>query len=287
MQTNSTAEVWSLDWPAPAKLNLMLRILGRRADGYHNLQTVFQFLAQGDTLDFRLRNDGQIRRITDLPDVSIKEDLTLRAARLLQQATGCTVGVDIQLHKQLPFGGGLGGGSSDAATVLVALNQLWNCHLTRTDLAALALQLGADVPVFVQGQAAWAEGVGERLQPLSLPEPYYLVLIPPCTVSTAKIFSDQRLTRNASAITITSFMAGYHENHCLPVVLHRFPPVRTTFEWLQQFAPARLTGTGSCVFAEFAEAATAHQLLQQAPCTGFVAQGLNQSPLIQRLKTSL
>ena len=276
-------EEWSCHWPAPAKLNLMLRILNRRPDGYHNLQTVFQFMQQADSLDFRVRSDGQVRRVNALPGVVEADDLTVRAALLLQTTTGSVFGADIRLEKQLPFGAGLGGGSSDAATVLVALNQLWGCGLSRVELAALGMQLGADVPVFVQGKAAWAEGIGERLQPLDLPEPYYLVLIPACQISTAKIFSNQQLTRDSSAITIRDFMTGSHENHCLPVVLKHFPPVAEAFAWLQQTAQARLTGTGACVFAEFSDLATAQDVLERIPaqCRGFVTQGLNQSPLYQ------
>lgn len=273
-------------WPAPAKLNLMLRILGRRPDGYHQLQTVFQFLQYGDTLDFRVRTDGCIRRVHAFADIPEGKDLTLRAAKLLQAHTNCTQGVDITLHKQLPTGAGLGGGSSDAATVLIALNQLWQCSLSLTELAQLGVQLGADVPVFVRGQAAWAEGIGEQLQPLVLPEPCYLVLIPDCQVSTARIFADPQLTRDATAITIRAFMAGSRDNHCLPVVCRLFPPVAEALHWLQQFAPAQLTGTGACVFAGFATPEAAHQVLAQRPagCGGFIASGRNDSPLHTRLQ---
>lgn len=276
----------SLGWPAPAKLNLMLRVLGRRPDGYHRLQTVFQFVQQGDMLDFRVRTDGRIRRVQALADVSEEKDLTVRAAKLLQTHTGCTFGANICLHKQLPLGAGLGGGSSDAATVLVALNQLWGCSLSLAELARLGVQLGADVPVFVQGKAAWAEGIGEQLQLLVLPESCYLVLVPDCQVSTAAIFADPQLTRNAAAITIRDFIAGDRMNHCLPVVLRRFPPVAKAWHWLQQFAPASLTGTGACVFAEFATPVAACQVLAQCPadCGGFVTSGCNQSPLHLRLQ---
>ena len=276
----------STGWPAPAKLNLMLRILGRRPDGYHQLQTVFQFLQQSDTLDFCVRSDGRVQRTQALADVPEETDLTLRAARLLQAHTGCTRGADITLHKQLPLGAGLGGGSSNAATVLVALNQLWQCGLNRTELAQLGVQLGADVPVFVQGQAAWAEGIGEQLQPLTLPEPHYLVLVPNCQVSTARIFADSQLTRDAAAITIRDFIAGERDNHCLPVVLRQFPPVADALHWLQQFAPASLTGTGACIFAEFSSPEAAQQVLAQCPadCSGFITSGCNQSPLHTRLQ---
>jgi 4-diphosphocytidyl-2-C-methyl-D-erythritol kinase len=277
---------YSSDWPAPAKLNLMLRILGRRPDGYHQLQTVFQFLQQGDTLDFHVRPDGDIRRVSNPVAIPEEKDLVFRAARLLQAHTGCALGADITLHKELPMGAGLGGGSSDAATVLVALNQLWQCGLELAELARLGVQLGADVPVFVRGQAAWAEGIGEQLQPLVLPEPCYLVLIPDCQVSTARIFADLQLTRDAAAITIRAFIAGERDNHCLPVVCRQFPPVAEALDWLQQFAPAYLTGTGACVFAEFATSERAYQVLAQRPasCDGFVTFGCNQSPLHARLQ---
>ena len=276
---------WSNAWPAPAKINLMLRILDRRPDGYHNLQTVFQFIQQQDILDFRVRTDGKIHRMPALPGVAEADDLTVRAAMLLQAATGTRLGADIRLDKRLPMGAGLGGGSSDAATVLVALNYLWKSGLSRAELAALGVQLGADVPVFVQGKAAWAEGIGERLQPIDLPEPYYLVLIPDCQVETAKIFANQQLTRDASAITICDFITGCQENHCLPTVKDLYLPVAAAYRWLQQVAEARLTGTGACVFAEFSEVMDAQRMLAQIPttCRGFVTQGVNQSPLYERV----
>lgn len=270
-------------WPAPAKLNRMLHIVGRRDDGYHRLQTVFQFLDYCDQLAFELRGDGAILRAVELTGVTQAQDLTLRAARLLQQATGTRQGAVIHLHKQLPMGGGLGGGSSDAATVLVALNQLWQTGLSGHELAALGLRLGADVPVFVHGQAAWAEGVGEQLTPVELDEPWFVVLLPAVHISTAEIFTDPDLTRNSTPITIAHFLAGDGGNDCEAVVRRRYPLVAEALDWLSRFAPARLTGTGACVFAAFATREQAEQVAAQAPVQVFVARGHNRSPLLERL----
>ncbi len=271
-------------WPAPAKLNLMLRIIGQRSDGYHLLQTVFQFLDIGDWLDFQPRDDALIRRVSTIPGVPESDDLVVKAAKVLQQATATSAGVDIHLEKQLPMGGGLGGGSSDAATTLVALNLIWNTQLSRSELARLGLALGADVPVFILGKAAWAEGVGEELIALELLEPWYLVLIPPCHVSTAAVFSDQELTRNSPRMTIADYFAGSALNDCLPVVSRRYPDVALALEWLGQFAVPKLTGTGVCVFAAFDDESKARRLLGELPVglQGFVARGLNRSPLIAR-----
>jgi len=276
---------WSRGWPAPAKLNLMLRVVGRRADGYHELQTVFQFLQTSDTLDFRLRADGQIKRASDVPGVSENDDLIVRAARLLQAKVGESRGADIRIDKKLPMGAGLGGGSSDAATVLVALNCLWDCGLDKHELAELGLSLGADVPIFVHGRAAWAEGVGECLEPIELPEPWFLVLVPGCHVSTAAVFQDPDLTRDSPRITIRAFAAGDTLNDCLPVVRKRYPVVAQAIDWLAKFADARLTGTGACVFAGFDTQAAAERTLAQLSTgtQGFVARGMNRSPLLGRL----
>jgi 4-diphosphocytidyl-2-C-methyl-D-erythritol kinase len=271
-------------WPAPAKLNLMLRVLGRRADGYHELQTVFQFIDRCDRLWLDVREDGRIRRLTDVVGVHERDDLTVRAAAALQRATGCRLGVDIRCEKILPMGGGLGGGSSDAATTLVALNRLWGTGLDEERLAEIALPLGADVPVFVRGRAAWAEGVGERLDPVELPEPWYLVLVPDCMVSTGAVFSHPQLTRNSEPITLADFLSGDAVNDCLPVVRREYPEVETALAWLDPWG-GRLTGTGACVFAVFADRVSAEQVLSRAPAQlhGFVAQGLNRSPLRERL----
>lgn len=257
----------------------MLRITGRRADGYHELQTVFQFLDLCDELGFQVRQDGSIS-CTGIPGLDDEHNLITRAARLLQSSTGVSLGVDVHIHKQLPMGGGLGGGSSDAATTLLALNQLWGTNLELSRLAELGLKLGADVPVFIIGQAAWAEGVGEIITPLRLPEPWYLVLKPAVHVSTGEIFCDLRLTRDADRIKIRDFLAGQHENHCMPIVRNRHPEVAEALDWLGSYTEARLTGTGACIFAAFESQQEATALLHKIPAgiTGFVARGLNQSP---------
>lgn len=276
-------------WPAPAKLNLMLRIVGQRSDGYHLLQTVFQFLDVGDRLGFQPRDDARIRRVSKIPGVTESDDLVVKAAKVLQQATGVSTGVDIRLEKKLPMGGGLGGGSSDAATTLVALNLIWDTGLSRHELAKIGLALGADVPVFILGEAAWAEGVGEELIALELPEPWYLVLIPPCHVSTAAIFCDQELTRNSPRMTISDYFAGSALNDCLPVVCRRYPEVAQALEWLGQFGSPKLTGTGACVFTAFDDESEARELLGKLPegYQGLVARGLNRSPLIARAHEEL
>lgn len=280
---------FSRAWPAPAKLNLFLHITGRRADGYHLLQTLFQFLDYGDSLDFKLRNDGCIARCAGPDDIPADNDLTVRAARLLQQRFGIGRGVDIYLHKRLPRQAGLGGGSSDAATTLVALNRLWSAGATSAELTAMALELGADVPVFVGGQAAWAEGVGEILTPVAPPEPWYLVLQPACEISTREIFQAADLTRNSAPITIARFFAGEGHNDFEPAVRRRYPPVAAALDWLAQTAPSRLTGSGACVFAAYASESEARQVKETLPevWRGFVARGCNRSPLQQRLAAEL
>lgn len=270
-------------WPAPAKLNLMLRIVGRREDGYHLLQTVFQFIDLVDELHFSIRDDGEIRRIGGAPGVPEAQDLVVRAARLLREATGCrAAGVDIRLDKRIPLGGGLGGGSSDAATTLVALNRLWGCGLDRAALQRLALELGADVPVFVHGHAAWAEGVGEALTAIEPREAVYALFVPDAAVDTGKVFQDPELTRNSDRITIRDFLTGEIANDCLPVVRKRYPAVRHVLDWLAASATARLTGTGCCVFAECADAAEAAALVAKRPpgVEGHVVRGMNRSPLL-------
>lgn len=273
-------------WPAPAKLNLFLHVVGRRADGYHELQTVFQFLDQADQLSFRLRTDGQILRTSGPAAIPATVDLCVRAAQALQKAAQIRLGVEIDIIKRIPWGAGLGGGSSDAATTLVALNRLWRCGWSVDELAQLGLWLGADVPVFVRGQAAWGEGVGERLTPLQLPQPWYLVITPPCQVSTAEVFGDPELTRDTPKITISDFLAGQGHNDCLPVVRRHYPPVAQALDWLTaQGAQARLTGTGASVFAAFADQARAQELLMKLPTgfSGLVTQGRNRSALLDAL----
>lgn len=275
----------TLTLPAPAKLNLMLHILGRRADGYHELQTLFQFLDHGDELTFTARTDGQIRLHTDLPGVDHDSNLIVRAARLLQTHSGCALGADIALIKRLPVGGGIGGGSSDAATTLLGLDYLWQTHLGEDRLADIGLALGADVPVFVRGRAAFAEGVGERLQPVELSEPWFLVIAPQVSVSTAEIFSDPELTRNTPPITVRSLLAGGGHNDCQPVVKKRYPAVRNALSLLNNFVPARMTGTGACVFGSFPNKGEADKVCRQLPADlpVFVAQGRNISMLHRKL----
>jgi len=276
-------------WPAPAKINLFLHILGRRADGYHELQTCFQFLDRCDHLDFRVREDGQIRRGAG-PDIPPERDLVVRAARALKEATGTRLGVDVEIHKNIPVGAGLGGGSSDAATTLLALNELWGTGLDSPDLQTLGLRLGADVPVFVSGYSAFAEGVGERLTmlgPTERPaERNYLILKPDCEVDTAAVFAAPELTRNSAPITIRGFLEAGGRNDCTATVRGRFPPVANALDWLSQFGEARLTGTGACVFLPVESAASGEMIRQRIPAhwTGFIARGLNESPMRARLR---
>ncbi len=272
-------------WPAPAKLNLLLKIVAQREDGYHQLQTVFQFIDLCDYLGFVIRQDGQIQLTSQIPNVNEKDNLVIQAALLLQQTSGTPLGTDISLQKNIPMGGGLGGGSSDAATTLLALNQLWNTGLETRELAQLGLRLGADVPVFIYGQAAWAEGIGEILTPIEPQEPWYLLVKPDCEVATAQIFGDCRLTRDADRITIRDFLSGQHGNDCSAVVQIRYPQVKAALQWLGEFSRSRLTGTGSCIFAAFdsQEAAIAvHEQLPE-PWIGWVCRGLNKSPIMDLL----
>jgi len=274
-------------WPAPAKLNLFLHVTGRRADGYHELQTAFQFLDVGDVLRFEVTRGGGIELECDLAGIPAGQNLIVRAARRLADHTGCQQGARIRVDKRLPAGGGLGGGSSDAATTLVALNVLWKLGLDGDELAWLGLQLGADVPVFVHGAAAWAEGVGEKLTPLpELAEPWYLVVYPAVRVSTAEIFSDPQLTRNTHPLKIPAFLSGAGVNHLEPVVVRRYPEVGKALNWLSKHQAARMTGSGACVFAPCQDRYQAESILKQlpAPWTGFVARGCNRSPLLERLE---
>ncbi len=268
-------------FPAPAKLNLFLHVVGRRADGYHLLQTAFRFIDYGDEISLVVRADGEIRRTTALEGVPAEQDLTVRAARALQQETGCREGADIGVVKRLPMGGGLGGGSSDAATTLIALNRLWRTGLSRGGLQQIALKLGTDVPVFVFGENAFAEGIGERLQALRLPSAWYLVLVPELAVSTAEIFSAAELTRNTNAITIAAFSVGRGHNDLEPVVCRRYPQVARHLEWLQRYGDARMTGSGACVFCAFDSEEQARRVLGELPADmrGFVARGLERHPL--------
>jgi len=274
--------------PAPAKLNLFLHVVGRRADGYHLLQTLFRFIELSDTLSFVLREDGEVRRLNALEGVPDEEDLCVRAARLLQRECACSLGVDIRLEKHIPMGGGLGGGSSDAATTLLALNKLWKLGLSRERLMQLGLALGADVPVFIFGENAFAEGVGEQLQTFALPEAWYVVLFPPVHVPTAQIFSHPELTRNTNSITIRALPVGQRfstvewlGNDLQSTVCKLYPNVAQHLAILGQFAPSMMTGSGACVFAEFASEAEAQQVMSQLPkeIQGVVARGLQRHPL--------
>jgi len=277
-----------LNCPAPAKLNLFLHITGRRADGYHNLQTLFQFLSFSDTLNFYPNSTGEIQLSSSATDLPPEQDLVYKAARLLQDFSNCSQGARIQVEKRIPMGGGLGGGSSDAATTLLALNKLWNLQLPLSTLAQLGLKLGADVPVFIYGKSTWAEGVGEIFTPVMLPEPYYLVVHPQCHVPTREIFMAEDLTRDSIPIKIRDFNAGQSQNDCETVVRRRYPEVAKSLDWLQQFGSAKMTGTGACVFVSFPDLKNAHLALQQLPkqWQGFVTQGRNHSPAHQALQYS-
>ncbi len=272
----------SISWPAPAKLNLFLHITGRREDGYHELQTLFQFVDFGDELCFRVDDSGVVRRRGAIAGVAEDADLTVRAARLLQAETGCVQGVEIHIDKRLPMGGGLGGGSSDAATTLVALNRLWGLGLSEDRLAALGLRLGADVPVFVRGRAAWAEGVGERLQAVDLPEPWFVILQPDAHVATAELFADPQLTRDLQPIKIRDYLAGDGQNVFESLVRAAYPDVDAALTWLNARAAGRMTGTGACVFAAFEREAQARDVAAQAEgrWRTIFARGCNRSPLL-------
>jgi 4-diphosphocytidyl-2-C-methyl-D-erythritol kinase len=275
----------SLQLASPAKLNLMLHITGRRDDGYHLLQSVFQFIDLCDRLEFTVNNDGAIRRQDSNTPVAAADDLLLVAADLLQSRFGINRGVDIRVDKHIPVGGGLGGGSSNAATCLLALNRLWELRLSLSQLADIGLQLGADVPVFVHGRAAWASGIGEQLQAIDLKEPIYVVIDPASSVSTAQIFSAQELTRNCDPITIRAFLRGAGTNVCEPVVRKLYPRVGEAIDWLNQFGTARMSGTGACVFAEVDSLVQAETVKSQvpAPWVGYVARALNRNPVHQQL----
>ena len=272
---------WHSVYPAPAKLNLFLHVVGRRADGYHLLQTLFRFVDHGDRLSLAPRADGRIVLATPLPGVPPESDLTVRAARLLQAETGCRQGVEIRLEKLLPLGGGLGGGSSDAATVLLALNHLWQLGLPRQRLQEIGLTLGADVPVFVFGRNAFAEGVGEALQPVDLPPVWYVVLEPPVQVPTAAIFGAPELKRDSPPMHAADWRPGIGGNDLEAVAVARFPAVAEHLRWLSAFGEARMSGSGACVFAEFSDKESAAAVIDQLPATmrGWLAAGLAQHPL--------
>ena len=279
------------DLPAPAKLNLFLHVVGRRADGYHLLQSAFVLLDFADTVRLRVRDDGRIVRVSDLPGVPAESDLVVRAARRLQEATGTRLGADIEVEKRIPMGGGLGGGSSDAATVLVGLDRLWGCGLGPVALAELGLALGADVPFFVQGRNAWVEGIGERIRPLEVPPAWYVVLVPPVAVPTPLVFGAPELTRDTEPLKMEDFSTHLRDrrlrNDLEPVVTARFAQVASHLQWLSAHGEARLTGSGGCVFAAYASREAARAVLDSRPAgmAGFVAQGLEHHPLRQGAAT--
>jgi 4-diphosphocytidyl-2-C-methyl-D-erythritol kinase len=272
-----------LEWfPAPGKLNLFLHVLGRRPDGMHELQTVFRLIEHADQVGIRVREHGVVRRIEPIAEIAEADDLCIQAARKLQSASGVHLGADLGLRKVLPISGGLGGGSSDAATVLLVLNRLWRTGYSRKELMALAQTLGADVPVFVYGENALGEGIGERLTALALPPRWYAVLVPDARVGTASVFADNALTRNTKALKIPPFFFGLGGNDLEPLVARRHPEIAAHLEWLRaRQAEARMTGSGSCVFAEFADEGEARRVLAELPegMRGFVTRGLDRHPL--------
>jgi 4-diphosphocytidyl-2-C-methyl-D-erythritol kinase (EC 2.7.1.148) len=284
-QINQSA--WAEKWPAPAKLNLMLRITGQRSDGYHLLQTVFQFIELCDWITFHPVDDGRVSLQKPIPGVPEADDLIIRAAKLLKAETGCEQGVRIEVEKNLPMGGGLGGGSSDAATTLVVLNALWGLQLSMERLMELGLTLGADVPVFVYGYSSWAEGVGEKLERIDIPEQWFVVIKPNCHVDTKEVFLSKDLTRNSKSIRIADFIAGQHQNDCLGVVRERYQSVKDALVDLSEFSEARLTGTGACVFAQFdsEEAAVSAYRSLQKKWQVYLVKGVNESPLFSKLKS--
>ena len=267
-------------WPAPGKLNLFLHITGQREDGYHLLQTMFHFFDYGDSLYFDTNNSGKLNRITEIEGVPQEQDLIIRAAKMLQQESGCSKGTDIKITKLLPMGGGIGGGSSDAATTLVALNQLWGINMNLEELAKIGIKLGADVPIFIHGRSAWAEGIGEEISYLDTTEPYYLIIKPDCSVPTAQIFSHPGLTRDSQKLKISAFRRGLG-NDCDEVVRSLYPQVAEALDWLSSFQTAELTGTGACIFAAFDNEEQAKEVASKAPAKWdtIVARGLNNSPL--------
>jgi 4-diphosphocytidyl-2-C-methyl-D-erythritol kinase len=277
---------WERCYPAPAKLNLFLHVVGRRADGYHLLQTAFRLIECCDWLRFSPRRDNEVKLAKPLPGVAETDELAVRAARLLKKNVGSKQGVEIEIEKNIPIGGGLGGGSSDCATTLAVLNRLWKIDLPPERLAEIALSLGADVPFFLFGGNAFAEGVGERLAPLELPSAWYVVLVPPVAVSTREIFAASELTRNSQTIKISSFSAGFGRNDLEPVVCRRHAEVAVHLEWLRRFGDARMSGSGACVFAEFATEREARSVLSRMPAQmrGFVVKGLESHPLAALLE---
>jgi 4-diphosphocytidyl-2-C-methyl-D-erythritol kinase len=277
----------TLELPAPGKLNLFLHINEQREDGHHELQTIFQFIDTCDTLQLTERADSKIHVNTKIPGIADKNNLVLRAAKMIQGYDKKRRGVDINLEKKLPIGGGLGGGSSDAATTLLGLNMLWDMQLPIEQLLQMGLQLGADVPVFILGKACWAEGIGEKLTPMNLPQPWYLVLVPPVSISTAEVFFDKNLTRNTARCEPSVELLQTGANDCQRVVVDKYPEVASALNWLNQYATAQMTGTGACLFARFKKVQDAQAVLAEMPpeYKGFITQGLNTSPLLTKLRS--
>lgn len=268
-----------------AKINRFLHITGQRSDGYHELQTIFQFLDFGDQLYFKVSHSSEIQLITPIKGVPNESNLIVKAAKALQQYSDTSLGCEIKIDKQLPMGGGLGGGSSNAATTLLALNTLWNLNLNHDELADIGIKLGADVPVFVRGFNAFAEGVGEKLSPISLDCPWFLITIPTCSISTAEIFSDPDLPRNTALIDTKSINIEKYHNDCEKLVIKRYPEVANLMSWLLEYAPSRLTGTGACIFSTFRDEKSAQKIQSKLPkgVNSFVARGLVQSPIINEI----
>jgi len=279
---------WERRYPAPAKLNLFLHVIGRRGDGYHLLQTAFRLIERCDWLRFSPRTDQEVKLSRPLPGIAEADELAVRGARLLKETVGSKQGVNIEIEKNIPIGGGLGGGSSDCATTLAVLNRLWRLDLPQEKLASLALSLGADVPFFLFGGNAFAEGIGERLAPLELPPAWYVVLAPAVSVSTRAIFAEPELTRNSKTIKMSGFSAGFGRNDLEPVVCRRYAQVAAHLEWLKQFGDARMSGSGACVFAEFSNEREARSVLSRMPAEmrGFTVRGLDRHPLAALLEAN-
>jgi len=274
-----------LSLPSPAKLNLFLHITGRREDGYHDLQTLFQLLDYGDRLEIETNNSGEIKLSSTLKNIAVTENLVFCAAKAIQKYTGCTYGAKIFLDKKLPIGGGLGGGSSNAATTLIGLNTAWELNLSNQELLKIGAKMGADIPVFISGFTAWAEGTGEELTAIERPTEWFLVLMPNTNISTSEIFAHEGLTRNTHPIKIRAFIEKGGRNDCQSVVETLYPEVKKARKWLDKFAYARLTGTGACLFASFVSKTEAELILKKipAPWQGFIAKGVNKSPLLKIL----
>jgi len=284
-EQNGSSLGWGIRWSAPAKLNLMLRIVGQREDGYHLLQTVFQIVDIDDGLIFHRVEDNRVRLKNPIPGVKEEDDLTVRAANILKQESGYQGGVCIEVEKNLPMGGGLGGGSSDAATVMVVLNQLWQLGISKQRLMELGVGLGADVPVFINGASVWAEGVGEKLTEIKLPEAWFVVVKPSCHVDTKEIFSTKELTRDSKSIKICEFQSGQVRNDCQDVVKKRYVEVGAALEQLSQYGQSRLTGTGACVFVQFEDLASAEAVYNDLSSEGsvYLAKGIAISPLHKQM----